>query len=369
MLPARNRLNKYYKDEKISAGSRVVVRNKHTCPGRNSIKKTPLTFSAYAEVYYSYDFGEPGNHTKPSFLYNHNKHNELNLNLGLLKAAYSTDRVRANLGLMAGTYATANLAAETDVMRHVYEANVGYRLGHNLWLDAGIMPSHIGFESAVGKDCPTLTRSLSAENTPYYETGAKITWNNDQWTVAAMYLNGWQRIRRPDGNQTPALGTQVAYKPNSAILVNWSTFIGNDKADSVKQMRYFSDLYGVLNVTEKFTLTAGFDYGMEQKSEGLSGMNKWYSITGIARIALTEKLAMAARGEYYHDENGVIVATGLPDGFRVGGYSLNLDLNPVSAVMFRLEGKVFNSRNEIFTKGAELDKHNLSITAMMAVAF
>ena len=26
----------------------------------------------------------------------------------------------------------------------------------NLWIDAGILPSHIGFESAVSKDCWTL---------------------------------------------------------------------------------------------------------------------------------------------------------------------------------------------------------------------
>jgi hypothetical protein len=34
----------------------------------------------------------------------------------------------------------------------VYEANVGGKFlvaKHNLWIDAGIMPSHIGFESAI----------------------------------------------------------------------------------------------------------------------------------------------------------------------------------------------------------------------------
>jgi hypothetical protein len=36
------------------------------------------------------------------------------------------------------------------------------------------MPSHIGFESAIGKDCATLTRSILADNSPYYEAGVKI---------------------------------------------------------------------------------------------------------------------------------------------------------------------------------------------------
>ncbi len=39
-----------------------------------------LTFNAYAELYYSYDFAKPANHEKPDFIYNHKRHNEINAN-------------------------------------------------------------------------------------------------------------------------------------------------------------------------------------------------------------------------------------------------------------------------------------------------
>jgi hypothetical protein len=77
----------------------------------------PLTFSGYVETYYSYDFSNPANHEKSAFLYNHNRHNELNLNLGLLKASYNTDKMRANLGIMVGTYAQYNMAAEQGLLK------------------------------------------------------------------------------------------------------------------------------------------------------------------------------------------------------------------------------------------------------------
>lgn len=114
---------------------------------------SPFAFSGYLETYYSYDFGNPDNHLRPGFMYSHNKHNELNLNLGLVKGSYTKGIVRANLGLMVGTYAQYNMAAEEDLLKNVYEANVGVKLSskHNLWIDAGILPSHIGSESAVGK--------------------------------------------------------------------------------------------------------------------------------------------------------------------------------------------------------------------------
>lgn len=181
-------------------------------------EKSPLTFSGYIETYYSYDFGNPDNHLRPGFVYSHNKHNELNLNLGLAKVNYAKDNVRGNLAIMAGTYAEYNMTAEQDLLKNVYEANIGVKISskHNLWIDAGIMPSHIGFESAIGKDCQALTRSILADNSPYYEAGAKIGYTSpsEKWYLAAMYLNGWQRINKIEGNQTPAFGTQVTYKPS-----------------------------------------------------------------------------------------------------------------------------------------------------------
>lgn len=167
-------------------------------------EKQAITFSAYADIYYLYNFNKPLNNSQPPFIYNFNRTNEVNLNLGFIKAAYNTDKVRANLALMTGTYTQANLAAEPEVLRHIFEANIGVRLSkkRNFWLDAGVMPSHIGFESAVSKDCPNLTRSLLAENSPYYEAGLRFSYTtaDEKWFLSALLLNGWQRIKRPEGN-------------------------------------------------------------------------------------------------------------------------------------------------------------------------
>ncbi|NLR59690.1 porin [Chitinophaga polysaccharea] len=333
-------------------------------------EKGKVTFSGYAEAYYSYDFNNPANHLRPGFLYNFNRHNELNLNLAMVKANYTSDRIRANVGFMAGTYPQYNLASEPTLMQYVYEANVGVRVGKNVWIDAGVMPSHIGFESAIGKDCPTLTRSILGENSPYYETGVKVTWNpNDKWTFAAMYLNGWQRIKRVDGNQTPAFGTQITFKPSDKVLLNWSTYVGNDLPDSIRQMRYFNNVYGTFNVTEKLSVIAGFDFGLQQKARRSSDLNSWYSPVVIAKYAFTSKFAMAGRVEYYNDQHGVVINTGTANGFQTTGYSLNLDFTPVDHVMFRLEGRTFDGKDKTFMKGTQMKNTNTAITASLAVWF
>lgn len=336
-------------------------------------KPSPLTFSGYAEVYYSYDFTKPADNNRPGFIYSHNRHNEFNLNLGFVKAAYNAENVRANIAVAAGTYMNANYAAEPGVLKNVYEANAGVKLSKkkNLWLDAGIFSSHIGFESAISKDCWTLTRSILADNSPYYESGAKLTYvsDNSKWLISALALNGWQRIERVDGNSLMSFGTQLQFKPNAATTLNYSTFIGTDKPDSARLMRYFHNLYAIFNVSNKVGLTAGFDIGMDQKINGGSDMNTWYSPVLILKYSINDNWALAARGEYYSDENGVIISTGTPNGFKTTGFSLNVDYAPASNMLVRVEGRNLNSKDDVFVKESSVTNSNTAVTASVAISF
>jgi hypothetical protein len=332
--------------------------------------KPPLKISGYLEAYYCYDFSNPSNHIRPAFLYSFNKHNEVNINLGFIQASYEKNNVRANLALMAGTYSQYNLSAEHPIFQHLLEATVGVKISknENLWLDAGVMPSHIGFESATGKVCWNLTRSLMAENSPYYESGVKLgyTSKNEKVYLAALYLNGWQHIQKLPGNQTPAFGTQATYKPNSKIAVNWSTFVGNEFPDSTQKWRYFNNFYGQIQLHKKLGLIAGFDIGMQQKVKGGTSYNTWYAPILIARFSATDKLSISARGEYYSDEQQVIIATGSPNGFQTFGYSLNLDYLFRDNVMWRVEGRAFESKDPIFIKGSF---QNYFVTTSLAISF
>ena len=332
-----------------------------------------LTISGYMEAYYTYDFNEPETNIRPGFIYSHNRHNEVALNLGFIKANYDNGYVRGNLALMAGSYANANLAAEEGVLKNVYEANAGVKISKksNLWVDAGIFASHIGFESAVGKDCWTLTRSILADNSPYYESGAKISYTSPsgKWFLSGLVLNGWQRIQRVEGNKTLAFGHQLTYKPNDKVTLNSSSFVGNDKPEAEKRMRYFHNLYGQFQITDKWGLIAGFDIGAEQKEKGSDSYNSWYTPVLIAKYKVTNKLSLTARGEYYCDENGVIIATETPNGFKTFGYSLNLDYSIYNNVVWRIEGRSLNSKDDIFAKGPDFVNTNTFVSTALAISF
>ena len=335
--------------------------------------KGNLQFSGYLEAYFGYDFRSSDSHTRPGFMYSFNRHNEVNLNLGMVKATYTSAQVRANLGLMAGTYTNANLAAEPGSLQNVFEANAGVKISkrRNLWVDGGIFASHIGFESAIGKDCWNLSRSILADNSPYFESGAKITHTSadSKWMVSGLVLNGWQRIARPAGNALPAFGHQVTWKPNDKTTLNSSSFVGNEKPDSARQMRYFHNFYGIFQFAPKWGATLGFDIGAEQAAEGSSSYNVWYSPVLIIRRQISPRLHMAMRGEYYTDPNGVIIATSTTNGFNTLGYSLNADLAIQDNFLWRIEGRGFSSRDPIFSNNGIPSRNYFALTSSFAVSF
>ncbi|MFO7822512.1 MAG: porin [Cyclobacterium sp.] len=339
---------------------------------QTSSSDNPLKISGYLETYYVYDFGEPVDHNRPDFLYSFNRHNEVSLNFGYIQAAYDNDQVRGTLALMAGTYANANLAAEPGVLKNIFEANAGVKISKtkNLWVDAGIFGSHIGFESAIGANCWNMTRGILAENSPYYLSGAKVSYtsDNEAWFLSGLLLNGWQRIQRVPGNQTPAFGHQLTWTPNDKVTLNSSSFIGSDTPDSTRQMRYFHNFYGQFQISKKFGLIAGFDMGAQQVAKGSNDYHHWYSPVLIGRFTPTEKLAVSARAEYYSDKDEVIISTG--SGFQTFGYSLNLDVQVMENVLWRVEGRTFSSRrDEIFLDSQQVPtQSNFFIGTSLSIA-
>lgn len=332
--------------------------------------KSQVGWNAYLETYYQFDFNKPKDNTRPPFIYSHNRHNEFNLNLGYIKGTYNSDRTRANLALAAGTYINANYSAEPGVLKNVFEANAGYKISKNknIWIDAGILPSHIGFESAISKDCWTLTRSLLAENSPYFEAGAKLSYtsNNGKWLISAMALNGWQRITRVNGNSLMSWGAQIQYKPSEKILLNYSNFLGSDKPDSARKIRFFHNLYGIFTLSDHWGLIAGLDIGTEGKN---GTNNSWYSPVIIVKYNINDKWSMAGRAEIYNDKKEVIITTGTPNGFQTSGYSVNIDYGASKNILIRLEARNLKSKDAIFQKENNAVKNNFFFTSSIAVNF
>jgi len=328
-----------------------------------------LSIAFHADVYYGYDFNNPTSNKRLGFLYNHNRHNEFNLNLALLSIKYQDKRVRSNFALQAGTYAIDNYADEKSAWRNIYEANVGIAIDKNkkLWFDAGLLPSYLGAETAISSKNLTLSRSLCAENSPYYLTGAQLTYQaNKKWLFRVNVNNGWQRISKRSKLDLPAIGFQAQYENNN-VLINYGNYIGTEQYPFHKRTRFFNNFY-IQGQHKKLKYLVGTDVGIEQyQGSFYHYFYPWCTPYGVLSYQVGDNQRIAMRVEQYSDINNVIISTPKNKSFNVFGFSLNYDKQFDKKVLLRLEAKYYNATNPIFFEGNNsLSNQNFSLLASMA---
>ena len=302
-----------------------------------------IVFGASVDGYYAYDFGRPASQDR-AFTTQAARHDEINVNLAHVEARYASPKVRGRLALQAGTSVQFNYAGEPDELAGtqpnylplVQEATVGVSLTPTLWIDGGIMFSHIGSEGWISLDNPTYTRSLAAEFSPYYETGVRATWQAlPNLTAQLNLVNGWQLIS--ENNHDKAVGVRLDWTPTAPLTLSYSNFVGREPtaATGVQDVRFFNDFIARWAPGEQALLVGTFDFGSQDDA-------RWYAASLVGRYRLMPAVRINGRIERFDDDEGVVSAMGVEamPGLVTNGASVGLDVSRGPAV-WRTELRTF----------------------------
>lgn len=331
-----------------------------------------VTIGGYIDTYYGYDFNKPASMDRPYFV-SMARHNEFNINLAYIDVRYSSSRVRARFVPGFGTYINSNYAAEPGVLKNIVEANVGVQLfpNKNIWFDAGVFGSPYTNESAISKDHLMYTRSFAPEYVPYYLAGVKLSLPLNEKVSAYLYLlNGWQQIADP--NEGKSLGTQLEYRPNDHWLLNWNTYIGDERTATAPQnrTRYFSDIYFIYT-KGKWSATGCIYYGVQQQDLGTeTNSASWWQANVIGKYAFTEKLSLSGRIEYFNDPESVqITPITSVTGFSSYSTGLCVNIHIASNIMARFESRSFFSQQEVYERESSPVKNSNLLISNLTVWF
>ena len=325
-----------------------------------------LTLRGYLDGYYTYDFSRPPSKDRV-FTTGPLRHNEFNLNLALVDLTYETEKVHSRLVLQSGTYVQANYGAEPPVLQHLHEGYLGLQLGQtNWWLDMGLFASHIGLEGATSLDQWAYSRSLMADFSPFFETGLRLSGPiSTKSTFTFVLVNGWQNIR--ENNDDKAIGTQLQHQLNDRMLLNWSTFIGNEApTHSPSQLRIFNNWFIQTQIHDRVETALIFDSGF-QKCAIQNRYDAWYATAFYTRAQVTPQIHFAGRLEYYSDEKQVIIPSGTPNGFQTFSISANIDYTPIEKFKWRLESRFYQSKDAVFPSNTGFKKNSGTITMSFAM--
>jgi len=346
----------------------------------DSIQEQPhiIKFSGYIDTYYEYDFNKPDGRER-AFATQATRHNEFDLNWGFIKAEFNSDRVRANFALQTGTFVQLNYAAEPDLLKNIYMANVAYKLRKGVWLEVGIMPSHIGIESTLSIDNWNYTRNTNTEYLPYYQSGAHLNVEfSDKLNAQFAILNGFQNIK--ETNDAKSFGLLLNYHPNSRFEICYNNYFGNEApSDSVfingknmlvrNKYRFFNDVYAKFKVTKKWNIALVGEYNIQERFYDTK-MTNWYTFDFLTQYKFNDKFAIAGRFELFNDADQTVVVTNTVNGFQIMGGSVDLAYSPIPNVAFRIEARNFVSKDAVYPKERQtVSRTDNFIVSSMAIKF
>ncbi|MFY0651613.1 MAG: porin [Cyclobacteriaceae bacterium] len=325
-----------------------------------------LIWSGYIDTYFAYDFNEPTDQNR-QFSNMVARHNEFNINHAYVLGVFENDLIRSEIGLQIGTYPDFNYAAESsDFYRLIYKAYAGVKLTEGVWLDVGIFPGHTGYESVESLDNEIYTRALSTEYTPYYETGVRLTAElSEKMTLTGVVLNGWQNIA--ETNSSKAFGMNLNYQLTDQIELNYGNYFGDEGTRLTgSKYRIYNHFYFKHQPNEKFHYMLGFDHGRQEPVFSQT-TESFQFITLISQYRFSEKFSMAFRLEHAEDDFQILMPTNSVGGFVGQVYALNLNYHISENAMFRIEGKLYSTENEIFSQGNEIDSGSGLIAGSLAL--
>lgn len=144
---------------------------------------------------------------------------------------------------------------------------------------------------------------------------------------------------------------------------------GRNASDLDRRLRYFHDFYFTAQLNPKFSIGGQFDVGFEHKSSTDHAFNRWHSGLLIARYQFSDRYAASARAEFYHDADGVTIATGTPGNFIARGGSIGLDYSPAKNLLWRLELRTLRADRAIFVHSDGSTADSTHVTSSVAGSF
>jgi len=278
------------------------------------------------------------------------KGNEFSLNFASIDLSKAPEPVGFHLWLGAGTgpYVVhqtepASGVGGVEVWQYVQAASVSARIpiGTGLIIEGGIMPSFLGFESLASWNNWTYTRSYSAEFSPYYECGLRVTYRfTDHFAAQVGVVNGWQSIG--DVNNAKSYEAQVAWTYDQwSLAVNG--YAGPDLPNNNVDWRFFGDVVATVTPWKPLQFALEMSAGTQQQPNAPNA--NWGAVALYARWQFLPKVAAVVRGEVYRDAYGLISGTQQTLTEVTG----TLAYSPWPPLLLKLEGRYDHSTANVFT--------------------
>ena len=277
-----------------------------------------VQMSGFVDTTASYNFNAPQTRTNTLRVFDTQSQSFMvnNAELVLEKPVSSESPLGFKTALMLGTDAevvgsvTSGLGRGDDEL-DLKDAYVDYLVpvGEGLDVKVGKFATMHGAEVIESKDDWNITRSyLFGFAIPFTHTGVRATYPVTSWLSTTLGIdNGWDVV--DDNNQAKTIETSFTVTPTANTSFTTNYMVGAEQTGNNGHQRHLIDFVASYQPIDPLQLKLNVDYGVEQQGVILGHDNaSWTGIAGYARYALTDRWAVAARTEWFHDADGARTA-------------------------------------------------------------
>jgi hypothetical protein len=231
----------------------------------------------------------------------------------------------------------ADFASTQNSLGNIQQANLGYNLWGNYWLDAGLFLSHIGDESFIPGHNWLSSYSLVRMHQPFFQAGVRFGYETEKFKAQLYVLNAKGTFAENNHNKT--YGVFVWYKPTEHFAVSYGNLLGNEQPGNPKNglLEMLHNVCAEYEFSKDFAVKAELDYSsFESPIED----GDPYTSMGIAaqahykftpKCSGTFRFAMLSETDPEED----------PD-FSGTHITLGTEYNPTPNTYFRLEGSMLS---------------------------
>ncbi len=291
-----------------------------------------VNLTGLVDVYYGYNANHPADGTITEPFTFHNDRFGLNLielqldkpvdkttPLGFRVAVGFGDAMNAVNGVSTSTPPGDGSNSSTQYLKEGYLSYFA-PVGKGLQLDFGKFVTSAGAEVIETNQNWNYSRSLLFYDAiPYYHFGARAKYTfNDKWSVTGLMTNGWNNVAGSNSGKTGGLSVGWNATKKVTLTETWLAGPGGPGfAGSNSNWNNLSDTVLAYNPTAKLSVQANLDYDYQGKFAATGRGADYTGIAGYVKYACSPKVAVAARGEYFNDHDGLIHRRGSQPPQRV----------------------------------------------------
>jgi hypothetical protein len=284
--------------------------------------------------------------------------NQFRLNVAAIELFYNAEKARAKLQLQYGDAPNLLSSPEKQFIKTIRQANFGFRLTKNLWMDAGYMFNPIGMESSW----PVINLISSVTMCGYFEPGSllglKLSYKFSDKVDGGLLVGNPYSLAYQQTQHVAGI-LFINYSPLKNLRISYNNLFGNQALKNAEINNNL--LYNQFIVTWKphkdVNLFGQIDFAFQTNSGlGNDSTDVAPMASGFvgARYAFLRKFSLSGRYEFFHDPEGFLSGPYKYDGKITGlsskGFAVSLEYKPVDIAYARCEYKFIqaNQGNLVF---------------------